>query len=356
MRFALINRGHNYDFDSYQIVAAAKRQGLTAWQTDRYNYGPVWWHFLRAFDWAQTHFGIGFRYQIVGVLTIADLSISYFIYKFKGLLLGTLFFINPISIIISGYHNQFDNLAIALACFAILKLANAKKENLKLSHAAIILLLGISLATKHVFLFFVIWIAVRQKTFLLKCMYFIGPLLVFAASFAPYVASSWESIKLNVIDYRSFNNAPLWKLIGIYDGDRNQIANVLFVVVVTVFGFVLQKVRLENSLLVYCIVIVAFSPGIANQYLAIATIGAIGLFNAGFAMFVVYGAFWLTISPDGLRLAQESQIVEWAIISVPGLQELVAIGYGSFPILLICGLMVYLSKSRSNAKLQASDA
>jgi hypothetical protein len=78
-RFAVMSRGHNYDFDSYQIVVSAKHEGLTPWQTNRYNYGPIWSYFLSLFDWIATRTGIEFRLQIVGLLTIADLVIAFFL-------------------------------------------------------------------------------------------------------------------------------------------------------------------------------------------------------------------------------------------------------------------------------------
>jgi hypothetical protein len=247
----------------------------------------------------------------VGLLTIADLFIAYFIYRFKGLLLGILFFVNPISIIISGYHNQFDNLAIAVACLAVIKLNDFRRKHLDFSDFTIVFLFGTSLAIKHILLFFVIWVAIRQKTMFLRCFYLFGPFLVFGLSFTPYLASSWNSIELNVLKYRSFNNAPLWRLLGVYDGYKDQLSKVLFVVLILFIGFILRKVQIQLSLLVYCIVSVAFAPAIANQYLVIATIGAIGLLNIGFSMYVLYGAFWLVISSDGLHFTRETLLDFW---------------------------------------------
>jgi hypothetical protein len=345
-RFALMSRGYNYDFESFQIVIAANQKGVAAWQTNRYNYGPIWWYLLRLFDMIHSQFGIGIRYQIVGLLTIADLFIAYFVYRFKGLLYGTLFFLNPISIIISGFHNQFDNVAIALTCLVVLNYKKVQSKRIEHVDFIVILLLGLSLATKHVFVFFVIWIAIRQKSVTRSILYLFGPFLLFGMSFVPYLFSSWNSIKLNVIEYRSFNNAPLWKLIGIYDGKQNELATVLFIILVLLIGIALRKIELENSLFFYCIVIVAFSPGISNQYLAIATIGAIGLFNWAFAMYFIYGAFWLAISPYGLLLARESRWIGSILFKEPGLHSFIKYGYQPFPVLLILGVTVYVLKSK----------
>ncbi len=349
-RFKLIGRGHNYDFESYRIVVEANQLGVTAWQTNRYNYGPVWWYLLRLADWMHTYTGIGFRHQIVGILTAADLFIAYFIYRFKGLFLGVLFFLNPISIIISGYHNQFDNLAIAIACYAIIKLDNVQKKHLKSSDVSIVLLLAASLAIKHVFLFFIVWLAMRQKTILLKCAYLLGPLILLALSFGPYLTTSWHSIKLNVIDYRSYDNAPFWKVVGLFDGEKNQTINALFVILILAIGFVLRKIKLSDSILIYCIVIVAFSPGITNQYLAIAAIGAIGLMNVGFVTYILYGAFWLIVSPDGLHFVQNSRFINVLLFNGSSTHGLTEFGYEPFPILLVFGLLAFfINQKRLNA-------
>ena len=353
-RFLLMSRGHNYDFDSYRIVVDANRQDITAWQTNRYNYGPIWWYLLRFFDWTSRQTGLGFRNLIVVLLTSADLVIAYFICKCKGLALGSLFFINPISIIITGYHNQFDNVSIAIVCLAVLRLKNEQSDRLNLNNFFTVLLLGTSLATKHIFVFFIVWVAIRQKTSLLKFLYLLGPFLVFGVSFVPYLGTSWDSIKLNVFEYRSKNNAPLlhvlWKIIGV-DGEA-QLATIFFIVSMFLIGLVLRKARLENSIFIYCIVVVALSPGIANQYLAIAAFGAIGLFNLGFAMYFIYGSYWLAVHIDGLRLGGDGGMIRTLLFAEPGLHSLMRAGYSTFPILLIFGLLIVILKS----KLQTRNA
>lgn len=353
-RFALVSRGYNDDFKHYQWVIDATRQGFTAWQTDKYNYGPIWWYLLKMADWTHLHTGISVRYSIVGILTFADLFIAYFIYKFKGSFLGTLFFVNPISIIISGYHNQFDNLSIAFVCLAILKAINVDNKPITTNDFIVVSLLGASLTTKHIFIFFIIWIAIRQKTLVRKLLYAIGPFLVFVLSFAPFLASSWVSIKLNVIDYRSTNNAPFFQTIEILTGFSvgTQFATVFFVSILLIIGLVLREIAIDHLLFIYCIVVVAFSPALANQYLAIAAFGAIGLFNIGFALYFFYATYWLTISPEGLHITQKSQWIGSVLFNEPGLHNLVKYQYEPFPILLLSGLLISKQLVKNRLKVE----
>jgi hypothetical protein len=345
-RFAVMSRGHNYDFDSYQIVVSAKHEGLTPWQTNRYNYGPIWSYFLSLFDWIATRTGIGFRLQIVGLLTIADLVIAFFIYRFKGVLLGILFFLNPISVIITGYHNQFDNLAIAIVCISILLMRRPSPEKITWMDLLIVALLGVSLATKHVFIFFTVWIAIAQVKHLKKIFYLSVPIIVFVLTLAPYFKSSWSSINANVIQYQSFNNAPFWTLVGFSNGANSRNTTYLFVILICIFGYFLRNKPLDEKVNFYCIIIVAFSPAIANQYLAIAAVGASGLFNAGFFLYLSYGAFWLATSSDGLGIVQETRLVGKLIYIEPGIANFLQFGYKPFPILLILGLLLHWRQTR----------
>jgi hypothetical protein len=352
-RFMLMARGHNYDFDSYQIVVKAKHDGLTPWQTGRYNYGPLWSYFLRLFDWLNGKIGIGFRFQIVGLLTLADLVIAYFIYRHKGRIYGVLFFINPISIIITGYHNQFDNLAIAIVCGSILLTKKNHIDEINWRDFLFVFLLGISLATKHTLIFFILWIALTPSKTSKKLLYLFGPNLIFGLMFLPYLGSSWDSIKLNVAQYRSFDNAPFWNAIGIVDGNGNRLTTGLFVILICGLGYFLRKTPMEQSFLIHCVMLVILSPSIANQYLAIGAVGAIGLLNTGFILYVFYGTYWLATSSDGLHIVKETQRLGWILYREPGPQVLLQFGYQTFPLLLILGLVITFGKSTAKGKVHA---
>jgi len=353
-RFVITLRGHNYDFDSYKIVVAANAEGLTPWQTNRYNYGPIWSYLLRFFDYSGNRVGFGFRYQIVGLLTTADLVITYFIYKTKSWVLALLFFVNPISIIISGFHNQFDNLAIAIVCLSVLIYKKIDMDNLGLNDVLVVVLLGLSLTTKHIFIFFIPWIAMRQHTNSKRLFYLSIPILIPLASMVPYLGSSWDSIKTNVLLYRSYNNAPFWNLLGIHYGRSNQLASILFISLMFVTGYFLRKSSIDQSFFYYCVFMVAFSSSIANQYLAISVVGAIGMMNYGYALYVLYGTFWLVTSADGLHLGRESSETGWLPYKEAWIQNLLYFGYQTFPVLLIFGLLTTFltlnSASRSNLR------
>jgi len=48
---------------------------------------------------------------MAGFLSLVDLGIFFVLWKKFGRPAAALFFLNPISVIITGYQSQFDNLA-----------------------------------------------------------------------------------------------------------------------------------------------------------------------------------------------------------------------------------------------------
>jgi hypothetical protein len=335
-RFAVSQRGYNFDFESYQLVVAADEQGLTPWQTNRYNYGPIWFYILEIFDWTSQKTGVGFRHQIVLFLTFADICISFFVYKTRGTIFACLFFLNPISIIISGYHNQFDNFSIVLMCFAVSILETSRFDKFRQRDFLAIFLMGVSLATKHIFFLFIPWVALRQEKPIKKVIFLISPYLIFIVSLAPFVGSSWDAIFSNVILYRSEANRPFWNLIGVeLAGDFVGVTS-MFVIVMCIVGLMTKKVALLQTIYLYCLVLVAFSPAIMNQYLAIAAIGAIGLFNAGFVPYFVYSTYWLFKNENGLQVSRFE--ISW-------FDYLTKFEFQLFPVLLLLGLVWHFMKA-----------
>ena len=139
----------------------------------------------------------------------------------------------------------------------------------------------------------------------------------------------------NVILYRSEANRPFWNLIGIdLAGDSSGIT-FIFVIVMCIAGLMTKKVALPQTLYLYCLFLVAFSPAIMNQYLAIAAFGAIGLFNVGFIPYFVYSTYWLLKNENGLQISRFE--ISW-------FDYLTKFEFQSFPVLLLFGLVWFFLK------------
>ncbi len=116
-------RGHNFDFESWLIAADIFSHGGNIYaETSRYIYGPVWflllgilWPIARLFPDS----ALAFRYILPCFLTLADIGIFFVLRRKFGPIAAVLFFLNPISIVISGYQVQVDNIAILLGSWAM---------------------------------------------------------------------------------------------------------------------------------------------------------------------------------------------------------------------------------------------
>ncbi len=273
LRIILSRLGHNYDLESYWIVGEIVVRGGNVYaETHRYNYGPIWFYILGLVYWITDILGRGFGFfglLIAVLLSVVDVGIFYILYKKFGLITASIFFLNPVSIIITGYHRQFDNLAILIALYAIYLLDLGDYNFRKVLFIAF--LIGLSITVKHVFFMLPVWLffAHAIKDLKVKLMILVIPLTVFFVSFVPFWQLGSEGIIQNVFLYKSFNNSPFWYIFApgpLYDLLASK---KVFIGILVICGFLLRKLNVFQLALIYTIFLVVFSPAIANQYLAI---------------------------------------------------------------------------------------
>lgn len=314
IRFVLMSLGHNFDFDSYCIVGelAAKGENIYA-STSRYNYGFIWFTFLGIFRKISLCFAdsvLAFRVLIVGTLTLADFLIAKIISEKAGNLWGIIFFLNPISLIITGYHNQFDNIAVLLAVYSVLLIGHSvNKHSITGSDIAGVILLSLSLITKHILWAFPLWILFNSEIGIRKKILFaFVPPLIFLLSFIPYWHEGSEGIISNVFLYKSFNNFPLLALtalnhLGIFLPFQENICLPLFALLMLGSAYVFRKANLFDSLLLYLMALVSFSSAIANQYIAIPCIAVILMTRKKSFLYFALGLVFLSCNFNGLHIS-----------------------------------------------------
>ena len=114
-------------------------------------------------------------------------------------LAGLLFFANPVSVLVSSRHLQFDGLSIFFLLLAILAFRSAGGGR---AASASAVWLSASLLVKHVTWFHPLLFARRDG--LRRAAWYAIPYAAFAASFLPY-AASWPEIRDHVFRYRSLS-------------------------------------------------------------------------------------------------------------------------------------------------------
>lgn len=306
-RIAVSLHGYNYDVESYWLVGQIADNGGNAYaETHRYNYGPVWFGVLTTLYKATTSFPdhfVAYRISIALFLTAVDVGIALLLWKKFGKKVATLFFLNPISIIITGYHSQFDNLAILFGFASVLMLAKSEADQ-KRTWAGWAML-GLSLMTKHILFALPIWLAIKQKVLWKKIAVMIVPFGLFAVSFVPFWEAGSRGIIDNVLLYRSMNNAPFWTTVAPGVLQNNLPVFLLFIASLIVAGFAVRKVGIIKTFLIYLACLVLFSSSIANQYLAILVPFISVYFNIWLALLTIVSTLYLLIEPGaGMGITQ----------------------------------------------------
>lgn len=307
-RFAAATQGHNYDVESYWIVSGIVDAGGNVYgETHRYNYGPAWFLILGALRQVADLFGDPFaaqRYLVVGLLTAVDLTIAWMLLRRFGPWTAVLYGLNPVVVLITGYHSQFDNLAIAVGLGGMLLLertdGSADARAGRWWWAAGVAVLGLSLVVKHILVVLPLWLAMHQPTLVRSVAMAVVPPAILVASFLPFVADGGAGIVANVIEYRSAENAPFhtWLVPRLVQRHVDEV--MLFGGMLLVLGWLWRHRPPVERLLLYTVAVVVFSPGLYNQYLAIPA-AAIAVFVN--AVYVVYtGTATLYLVADGSNL------------------------------------------------------
>ncbi len=285
LRVYISNLGYNFDFGLWQIVGDLVSQGKNVYrETTRYSYGSIWFLILGLFKKISLFFEndyFAFRFLVILTLTISNFLMSLLVYRFFGSFAFFFIFFNPILIYTTGFHNQFDTLAIF---FGLLALITIEKKREKLVGY---LLLGLSLTIKHIFLFFPLWLIIRTKN-KKQFLYSLVPYLVFICSFLPFVNSKETYVAI-------LNNVFLNKRDLLYPFLKNisLTTPIIIFIVLWIFGWVFKKEKIFHSGLYYLLI---FTGSLVNSgvlYLSIPLIGflffpLLGLFYTLVAAFYLY--------------------------------------------------------------------
>jgi hypothetical protein len=121
----------NWDSRWYEAVVAQMERGEDLFHgLTRYSYSPLWALFLRGLNFVARPVGLPLYRAIGIVLLLTDVATALVVYAIARrsskerpeLAAGAalLFFLNPVSVLATGHHNQFENVSILFLLVAIL--------------------------------------------------------------------------------------------------------------------------------------------------------------------------------------------------------------------------------------------
>jgi hypothetical protein len=297
----------NWDTAAYaEVVHALDSGGRLYRDTPRYNYSPAWALFLRALSKLSAPLGVPLHRAVRALLLVADAATAWLVYRIardvfarppdRALGAALLFFANPVSVFVTGFHAQFDGLAILFLLAAIWFEAHRPSRP-----AAAVGALGASLLAKHVTAFHPLVFARRRDRRGLPLAGVAVPYAIFLASFLPYW-NELAAVRQRVFGYGSlaedYGTAMLKRLPSV----PAWAPTAVFFAAALVAAFALSRFEPARACLLLFLVLLVFLPGI-SQYYFVWPIALGSLFGgAGYAVFTLLVSAFFLGSPDGLGL------------------------------------------------------
>lgn len=296
----------NWDFGQWINISTAALAGQDPYSTFGYNYPPPWLGTLTFLNWITDSTG-SFRLAIALLLTAADVGIAIILMKRGYTLASWLFLLSPITITISGQHQQVESIALLLAFGATALLATSQPNRVSGTDAIAALLLGLSLAFKPIFLLFPIWLLFRKTTWSKRIVVGVVPLVVFGASIlSAFLFYPPSEVLRRILGHNSMNDSPFinafapqqlvpWLL-------DNGIAKLAFVTILLFLGLYFRNLPPFEMALAYTISAVLFSWAVANQYLATPMSAVAVYLNLGFLIWLSLVTIYFGGASDILNL------------------------------------------------------
>jgi hypothetical protein len=300
--------GDNWDMGTYRQFVEAAPHGGDLYSRSPYHYTPLWAFALVGISRVAAFLGVPFPRAVGTLLLLGDAATAFLIFRIVRDRLARpaasaagaalLFFSNPVSIFTSGFHLQWDTLAI-LCLVAAVWFAGLDRAR----PGAPAAFLALSLLVKHVTFFHPLLFAFRGRGRKVA-LPFLVPYAVFLVSFLPYWTAR-DAVYQGVFGYRSlvedYGSAMLAKLPGLPD----LAPTILFGIAALVAVAALRRVEIGRAGLMLSLVLLLFVPGVVQYYFVWPiALGAVYR-GAGFFVYtVVVSAFFLG-SPDGLAVAFE---------------------------------------------------
>ena len=297
----------NHDMVSWYIDKSILDTGGNVFaETDRYNYSPFWFLVLKGLGFINHLLPqFSFMFMVRSFLTLIDLAtliVLMFIAKeisVSGLKAAALFFLNPVSIIITGYHGQFDNIPVLFVLLAIYAFLKQGSQSLFRGW----LLVTVGMIAKHEILQ---QILIYLKQFPIKnrkvLFLFTLSVLLFSLTFLPYWAEGQERIVKNVLRYGGMSRP--YGLIHFHVSDMAVLIHkFLFISLLLIWPFIYKTQNLVKSSLIGMLFFLVFSSGISTQqFILPIALGALYP-NMGFALFTTAVSFFLFGDLDELKIA-----------------------------------------------------
>ncbi|MGH9317619.1 MAG: hypothetical protein ACRD1P_10990 [Thermoanaerobaculia bacterium] len=296
-----------WDFQSWEIAASIVEKGGVVYQeTTRYAYSPVWAYVLAFLRFATKPLGLTLSQAVSLLLLAGDGATALLLFRIakqrgqaSSRALGTalLFFLNPVSVLVSSSLGMFDNLSIFFLLIAVFLSAQRPVPK-----KAFLASMSASLLVKHITWFHPLLLARRKEEPRVGLPAVFFPYAVFVASFLPFWRS-WRGIREYVFWYRGLEEPYGTEFLYSVPGVPSWAPKALLLLAALSAAYVLRRAEFGRACLLLFLVVLIFAPGIV-QYYFVWPIALGALYpSAGYAVYTAMVGAFLIHSPD--LLAQE---------------------------------------------------
>ena len=315
--------GYNQDFGSWQHNLSLYLQNKSVYEFGNYIYSPIFLYVLSILDYISIPLlenssfvknipGSIFRIKIIIFLSFLDFFIFLTLYKKYSLKIGLLFFLNPICIIITGHHNQFNNFGILFGFLAVLLY---QRDSTNFKFVLPLIIMGFSLAAKHILIFFPFWWAFKEKLLIKKFFILFIPYSIFILSFWQFLPGDSDNVLNNVLYGWRHSTGPFWgmfapKIIHMYFDLQT-----LFSLILIGLGFLLVNKSLKESFFLYLMAVVIFSSMMYTQYLVIPVLALAIYWNWKFLIFTILTFLIFLVDGDQLNIHFLREFLHWDLRS-----------------------------------------
>jgi hypothetical protein len=300
LRLLFLSRAwENFDVETWHREFSVLDRHGALYRETIYNHAPLWAGVVLAIGRTARSFGWSFVTSVCSFLNLVDVAIAALVWRIVrhranreiAAWSALLAFANPISVIVSSYLGQFDNIAIAFLLVAV-ALSTSRPGGLGVAIA-----LGASLVAKHVAWFHPLLLARGRGPRRLWTAAL--PYALFLLSFLPFWRS-WRSIRDHVFLYRSgsetFGLEPLREVSWL----PRETATLLFAAALLAAVWLLRRVEFGRACLLLFLVQLTLMPGVWPYYFVWpVALGAI-FPSVGYLVYTLVVTAFFFQSPDVL--------------------------------------------------------
>jgi hypothetical protein len=317
--FASVLYGNN-DTKNMERVSKLAVDGKNVYANYKnYNYSPVWFHFLGAFQKLDQRFdGLTFSCITRSFLTFIDLLTLLFLLliasreKISLVKTSIFFYLNPVSYLITGYHGQFENFAILMVVVGLFAYLRFRQKPI-LGNILLWSFATFGMIIKHnIFFELIICLNRAIKRHWLKFLLFVVSACVFLSLFIPYWDEGKNGIIKNVFKYSGgyTRNYGLPTIVTIPQ------LKWAFVVGMFIFPLFLKSKDIIRQCLMGMLFFMTFTTGISIQYFILPiALGALRP-SKGFLAYSLAATLYTIGNGNNVAIPILEQVVKWNIVWV----------------------------------------